>query len=454
MEQLKGKRLLLLGGSLWKNSIRSFADKHGIVLLATGNNRHAGIFEIADECYDVDSTDDEKMRELIRSQRVDGVYMGGSEAVISAAVRYLNDLGMPCYCTERQWHAIQNKINFKRLCMEHGLPVAKQYVASLEDIVAETADIQFPVITKPSDGSGSSGFSICNDFAELKTGYVKAGDASPTGSVIVERLVNNDSIVVFYTFSDGEIHFSGIEDKYPVRYEAQGSYVAGMHVFESNRKDEFRRRYEDRIRAMYNSLQIREGSVWMEVFCDDDGFYFNEAGYRYSGSVSIHPVDYFYQINQVAADMHFALTGESRLKGLGSTFADSIPTKKYYCIYSIHLLPGHISKIEGIESVLAMPHVVVVPTTKSVGDEVKPTGTVAQVFAFVHFVFDSLEECMRVIDGIHDTLRIIDTKGKNMVARKLDLSSSRLRHSISTEGMSTCGKQPTNSYATDFERGR
>ena len=127
---------------------------------------------------------------------------------------------------------------------------------------------------------GSSGFSICNDFAELKTGYVKAGDASPTGSVIVERLVNNDSIVVFYTFSDGEIHFSGIEDKYPVRYEAQGSYVAGMHVFESNRKDEFRRRYEDRIRAMYNSLQIREGSVWMEVFCDDDGFYFNEAGYR------------------------------------------------------------------------------------------------------------------------------------------------------------------------------
>ncbi len=61
---------------------------------------------------------------------------------------------------------------------------------------------------------------------------------------------------------------------------------------------------------------------------------------------------------------------------------------------------------------------------------------------------------MRVIDGIHDTLRIIDTKGKNMVARKLDLSSSRLRHSISTEGMSTCGKQPTNSYATDFERGR
>jgi len=157
MEQLKGKRLLLLGGSLWKEAIEDFARRHGIVLVAAGNNPDAGIFEIADEGYCVDSTDATMMKKLIVSKQIDGVYMGGSETVISAAVRYLNELGPPCYCTEHQWQQIQNKENFKKLCSEHGLPVVEQYSLSLHDIENQAIDIEFPVVTKPADGSGSSG---------------------------------------------------------------------------------------------------------------------------------------------------------------------------------------------------------------------------------------------------------------------------------------------------------
>lgn len=77
MENLKGKRLLLLGGSMWKDAISDFAKENEIVLIATGNNRNAGIFEIADECYDVDSTDSHGMKCLILEKKIDGVYMGG-----------------------------------------------------------------------------------------------------------------------------------------------------------------------------------------------------------------------------------------------------------------------------------------------------------------------------------------------------------------------------------------
>lgn len=427
MLQLKGKRLLLLGGSLWKDAIRGFADRAGIVLVATGNNRSAGIFEIADEWYDVDSTNDEAMKELILSKKIDGVYMGGSEAVISSAVRYLNNLKMPCYCTEMQWRKFQNKESFKKLCSEHGLPVVRQYHITLDDIMNESVDVDFPVITKPSDGSGSSGFSVCYDFEQLATGYLKARDCSPASSVIVEKFVKNDSIVVFYTFSNGKMYFSGIEDKYPVKYEEHGSYVAGMHVFESSRKDEFRTRYEPLIEKMCTSLQIREGSIWMEVFCDGDDYYFNEAGYRYGGSVSPYPINYFYEINQIAADMYFALTGQSRIRGLGSLIAGSVPRKKRYCIYSIHLAPGKISSIEGVERVLEYENVIAMPITMKEQDTVRSTSTVAQVFGFVHFVFDSDDECLDTISKIHSTLRITDTEGKNMVAELLELSSLSLR---------------------------
>ena len=65
-KNLANNRLLLLAGILWKKAIQDFAQEQGIILIATGNNHNAGIFEIADECYDVDSTNTEAMKQLIR----------------------------------------------------------------------------------------------------------------------------------------------------------------------------------------------------------------------------------------------------------------------------------------------------------------------------------------------------------------------------------------------------
>ena len=47
-KQIAGKRLLLLGGSLWKEAIKKIASEYEITLVATGNSNKAVIFEIAD----------------------------------------------------------------------------------------------------------------------------------------------------------------------------------------------------------------------------------------------------------------------------------------------------------------------------------------------------------------------------------------------------------------------
>lgn len=113
MQQVKyqiggSKRLLLLGGSQWKDAIKLYADEYGVTLLATGNDQSAGIFEIADEKYNVNSTDADAMKKLILDSKVDGVYMGGSETVINSACKYLNEIGLPCYCTHEQWKLFQH----------------------------------------------------------------------------------------------------------------------------------------------------------------------------------------------------------------------------------------------------------------------------------------------------------------------------------------------------------
>ena len=81
---IKGKRLLLLGGSTWKEAIKQFAVENEITLVAAGLWK-VGIFDIADECYIIDLLNHDLMIQFIKEKKIDGVYMGGAENVISVA---------------------------------------------------------------------------------------------------------------------------------------------------------------------------------------------------------------------------------------------------------------------------------------------------------------------------------------------------------------------------------
>ena len=427
--ELSEKRLLILGGSLWKNAIKDFADENNITLIATGNDQTAGIFEIADETYGVNSTDSVAMKKLIKDVRIDGVYMGGSEAVISAACQYVNDLGLPCYCTHDQWEYLQNKGNFKELCIRHDLPVVPRYMIN-NDIENAVPEKEYPVITKPTDGCGSNGFSVCHNIDELKKGYAIAAKESPTGSVIIEKFVPNDGVVVFYTVSEGKLLFSGLEDKYPVRYEKQGSYVGGLFICESDLADSFRKQFEERIERMIQSIGIKEGTFWIEVFHYGDSFYFNEVGFRYGGSASIYFVDYKHGINQVAADIYYALTGQSKTNGFTSLIPDSVPKKRFYAVYPFYCGAGVIQKIQGIEDARQMTNIVTLPLIHNVGSNIKDTGSFSQVVALAHFVFDTEAELKDTIEELHTKVRFINEDGIDMSLRMLKLDELRIKNNF------------------------
>lgn len=424
-QELYGKRLLILGGSLWKDAIKQVADYFNIHLIATGNDQTAGIFEIAEEGYSVNSTNIKEMKNFILSKKIDGVYMGGSESVISAASQYLRDLNMPCYCTPFQWDSLQNKDSFKHLLHKYGLPVVKGY--SQKDDFSGLLDSDFPVVTKPVDGCGSEGFYVCQNKEELEINYQKAKKCSPTQNVIVEQFVKNDSVVVFYTVSDGKIYFSGLEEKYPVKYRNIDRYVGGLFVFESPNVDELRSRFELSIERMIKDLGIQSGSFWIEVFHDQNNYYFNEAGFRYGGSASIYPIDYLHDINQVAADIYYALTGKSVIFGFPSMIKKTRIAKKYYGIYPLYLTGGVISEIKGFDKLINHNQVIKVPVRLGIGSRVKEDATFSQVHSLVHFVFDTEGECKKFIDFIHNTISVLDENGNEMIAKMLDLSELTLR---------------------------
>ncbi len=111
VENLRGKRLLLLGSNVYKDLIKQIADYYGLVLIFARLYPGA-LDEIADEVYTIDTTDASLMIPFIQSHNIDGIYMGASELIISSSCGYIAEAGFPCVCTPRQWELLQNKKSF------------------------------------------------------------------------------------------------------------------------------------------------------------------------------------------------------------------------------------------------------------------------------------------------------------------------------------------------------
>ena len=92
MESIKRKRLLVLGGSTWKEAIRSVAREHGIYLIAAAPY-HVGIFDIADESYLLDVMNPEVMVPFIKDHHIDGIYRGGRNRLLMLLVSILMSWG-------------------------------------------------------------------------------------------------------------------------------------------------------------------------------------------------------------------------------------------------------------------------------------------------------------------------------------------------------------------------
>lgn len=425
MQDIRGKRLLLLGSTVWKDLIKSFADYYGVRLYFAGLYP-APLDDIVEEYYRIDTTDPEVMIPFVKEHKFDGVYMGGSEFIVSHACVWINQLGLPCYCEKEQWDILQDKSRFKDLCIEHGLPVVPKYTINPQDIANSVPKNEYPVITKPTDGSGSNGFSVCHNAEELEHGYRIAADCSPTGSVICEKFVNNNGLVVFFTFSNGRMNFIMTEDKTPVKYEKQGSYVAGLFTCPSKYEERFKALYEEKLSNLFKAIGIKEGTIWIEIFKDGDYFYFNEVGYRYGGSFSFYSVDYISNVNQFFADLYYATTGDSQLYGFKSLIPENVPRGKSYCIYPIHCNAGKICKEEGMEAIQKQfgQDLVFVPHQKVVGDTIADTGSFGQVNSLFHFVYDGVEDLKEKLLYIQHTYKVLDENNENMILNKLNVDEA------------------------------
>jgi formate-dependent phosphoribosylglycinamide formyltransferase (GAR transformylase) len=408
MEYLKGKRLLLLGSNLWKDSLKQYAQANGVYTIFAG--LYPGpLDEIANEYHRIDSTDPSVMIPFIKEHNIDGIFMGGSELIISKACDYINLLGYPCYCTKEQWDILQNKKLFKEVCRKYKVPTVPEY--SINDGLLSN---DFPVIVKPIDSCGSRGISICHDERQYLEAKQKALGASPSSSIIIEKYVDNGglTLVVSYIAIDGNYYLDSIGD----RYVLTGGLITAASFFPSTYLNNWLKTIDSRAKEMLKGLGIKNGVVSFQALPDGDSLYVYECCFRLTGGMTYKMTEAICGHSSFKMLLKHTLTGIMGDKDDISLIDASFKGQKGISL-TIPLRTGTIGKIEGADDILSHKQVIDFTQYYKIGEAVSPqsVNTLDQLFARIMAVGESKEELLDTLYAIRQRLRIVDTEGNNMI---------------------------------------
>lgn len=416
---LKEKRLLVLGCSNNANDVKEFADKEGVRIIAASLHLNKNMASIADEKYSIDILDREQVKQLIIDKQIDGIFVGGSEDLISCVIDVATDLNLPFYCSRELWDILMNKRLFKEACRKYGVPTMEDFQIDEKDLAKSASKLHYPVVLKPVDNCGSAGVMKCEKVEDFPKLYQFAKDNSRTGQVTVENYVDGFEIVVYYTFCNGKVTLSSMGDKYVRGNSHSFIPLAEIYAYPSQHLPQYIAEVDQNMRDMLLGLGVKNGITSMQGFYKDGKFTFFEMGYRLGGTAQYRYTEKINGINSFFMMMNLALTGSMIGPGYDQS-KDNAMFNKPCCTLTLMSKGGTVGRIEGLEEARALPEVICLENRYNVGDTIAVTRTVSQFHVRIYIVADTVKRMKEVINQLQDTIKAYDVNGESMLVTHFD----------------------------------
>lgn len=423
MSNLKGKKLLILGGSRISCEIVRKAQEMGIYTMVTDwyDVENSPAKQIADKYFMTSTADIPAMVKLIKDEQVDGVITGFTDSVLPYYAQMCEEAGLPSYGTKEQFEILTNKNRYKKLCRNFGVPVVDEYKIKEKDLENEKVDdIKYPVLVKPADGSGARGVFICKNKSELIEGYKKALEFSKSKEILVERYIKGKEVTVFYTLQDGNIYLTGMGNRHIKHNQDDVIALPVAYTFPSIYLNEYRKNIEPKVKEMFQSLGMKNGMVFMQCLVEDGECIVYDIGYRLTGTLEYKLLDEICGYNPLEMLIRFALTGQmadASIEEKATPYWD-----KYACNVSFLIKPGVIEEIRGVKEILNIPGVIDAVYAHMEGEELPESarGTLRQIALRVFAIATTEKELEAKLNEIYKSLKVTSIDEKNMVLDGLD----------------------------------
>lgn len=407
----QGKRLLILGGAVQCLKVVEAAKEMGVHTIVTDVLENGPAKLAADEALPFSVTDFDGILEWCRQNPVDGVLNFCIDYAQITHQKLCEALGFPGYGDAGQYHILTDKAAFKEFCTRNGVDVIPEYDEN------RLESVEYPVLVKPAESSGSRGTSVCWNRGELPEALAAAKKESKNGHALIEKyLYGCQDFSMSYIIIDGEPYLTRTLDRYVGRPEDNLQRQCICARCPSVHTELYLEKTHPNVVGMLKNLGLKNAAVFMQGFIDGDRFRFYDPGIRFSGAEYERMLKAATGVDVVKAFVGYALGAP--LSPLAEQLKNHVFLLNGKCGLQlfVDVYPGKIAAISGLERIAALPEVVTVLQKHSLGYVVPASGDVKQrLFEIVTLTENKKEAVKKTLDAIGAHLSVQDPEGQNLL---------------------------------------
>lgn len=213
-ENKESKCIMILGAGFDQVAMIKAAKALDIKVITVDSDKNAPGFFISDENYILDVMESEKILQIAREKKIDGITTMVSNLgmrTVAYVADKMNLISIPLKAAQ----IATDKKEIKEYLKNGNVAVPEGFSAySIDYAMDKINQIDFPVIVKPVDGTKGRGISVASSRENFKTCFTSAMDSSIEKRVIVEEWVDGPTIGAECLILDGELKPVILTDKY------------------------------------------------------------------------------------------------------------------------------------------------------------------------------------------------------------------------------------------------
>lgn len=396
------KKVLLLGGAMQQIPSIQKSKELGYYTITCDYLPENPGHEIADEYYNVSTTEKEAVLELAKKLQIDGIVAYASDPAAPTAAYVSEKMGLPGNPL-KSVEILTRKDLFREFLIKNGFRSPRaQGFSSYEEVLENFAMFKLPVMVKPVDSSGSKGVVKVTEIRQLKAAVDEALSYSRGKRIIVEEFIKKKGYQVSGDgFSiDGKLVFTSYGNEL---YSSNGTreYVALGEFWPSLLSEEMKNKVDTELQRLITALGMKTSAYNIEVIIDeDDEVYILELGPRNGGS-------YIPQLIQYATGVDLV---EYTIKGAMGEDCSSlkmVPTTGVWSNYMI--LSTESGKFEDIwyEEKFRERNLLATYCTYKKGDVVHAYQNTTHSLGTILFKAETIEEMLEITNHIEKYFRVV-----------------------------------------------
>ena len=348
------KRLLIIGASVLQVPAIRKAKEMGLTVAVADFNPQAVGIPLADEYFNVSTIDEEGVYEAAKAFRADGIMTLATDMPMRALAYACQKLGLTGISYDTALRATDKAAMIQAFA---AADVAHPWYRIAEGGKLADTPPSFPLITKPTDNSGSRGVMLVNSAEELRVALEYSSQNGRGGDVMVEEYMQGPEVSVEIMADGGRIHVLQITDKLTT---GAPHFVEMGHSQPSRLPEDTQAAIRDLATRAVQSVGIENGPAHVEIIVTKDGPKMVELGARMGGDcITSHLVPLSTGIDMVGSTIRCAL-------GLPMELKPSL--QKGSAIRFLSAPSGLIREISGADEAREIPGVQEVTLTKHIGD--------------------------------------------------------------------------------------